>query len=181
MSNNTQAKTVRESINLGTEAREDRSLETSKSPELGGSREKISGALAEGQSTDVAENMESGEVKEVASEGGEIKGDSAKGSGGKGASAGQGNGAMTFTFDVSNLPPAPEMIRKIEEYLRAEIRQLEKQAQSYKGGWFRTPDYYKHNETVIKIREKTVILKRLLYMAVDAIKKIFLQMFGART
>lgn len=176
-----QPKTVREAVRLEPEAREDRARESEKTPELGGAREQISGALAEGQKTEMIEGMESGKVREMASEGGEIKGDRAMKTRGKSTGSGTKAGAFAFTFDEKNLPEVPEMIRKIEEYLRAEIRQLEKQARYYKGGIFRKPDYHKHNEVVIKIREKTVLLKRLLYMAMDAIKKLFLQMFGART
>lgn len=174
----TTVKTVRESVALEPETKEDRARESEKTPELGGAREQISGTLAEGQKSEMMEGMESGEVREMASEGRETKGDSAMKTRGKGAGAGTKAGGFAFTFDEKNLPPVPDMIRKIEEYLRAEIHHLEKQARYYKGGIFRKPDYHKHNEAVIKIREKTVLLKRLLYMAVDAIKKLFLHMFG---
>lgn len=149
---------------------------------MSGSREKISGTLAEGQKGQVAEGIESGEIRETMAEGGEIKDDGTKTSNrGRGDGGSAANGSTPFTFDEKNLPEVPEMIRKIEEFLRAEIRQLEKRARYYKGGFFRKPDYHKHSEAVVKIREKTVLLKRLIHMAIDAVKKLFLQMFGVRT
>ena len=83
--------------------------------------------------------------------------------------------SAAFTFDEQNLPPAPEMITKIEKILRAEIRSLEKQAKRYQGGLFRKPNYPKYSETMIEIRKKNVLLKRLFSLAAEALKKMFIQ------
>ena len=142
------------------------------------SRQEIAGALTEG-----GEFVESAEVREVTAEAGEVKGDGAakaqqKKDDGKAATAGAATTA--FTFDEKNLPPVPEMIKKIENMLRAEIRSLERDARRFQGGLFRKPNMPKYSETLIEIRKKNVLLKRLVSMAGDMLKKLFLQMFGKK-
>ncbi len=141
------------------------------SSNFGGSRQEIAGTIAEG--------MESSErVSESAAEGTESKGD---GSGKKQQQKDEnkkGSSKFTFTFDEKNLPPAPVMIRKIEDALRKEVHKLEKQAKYYQGGIFRKGDYPKYSETMCEIRKRNVLLRRIVTLAFDALKKLFLQMFG---
>lgn len=154
-----------------------------KSPEgLSDSRANIAGALEGGESQEGAELMDSGEkISETAGEGRERKGD---GTPKKGQSQQQGDdddqSGVAFTFDESNLPPVPKMIKQIESQLRKDIYQLEKEAKQYKGGLFRKPNYTKYSQTMIEIRKKTVSLRRVLTMAADSVKKMFLQMFGKK-
>lgn len=140
------------------------------------SRAEIAGTLGEGQS---AEIIETGEVREVMGEARETKGDSAGGKKKDGGAAAQ-TASTAFIFDEKNLPPVPEMIQKIEQTLRSEIRKLEKDARRYQGGLFRQPNPAKLNATMIEIRKKNVLLKRLVNMASEALKRMFLQMFGTR-
>ncbi|GEM_PF-3655606 len=142
------------------------------SSNFGESRQEIAGTLAEGM--DGSER-----ISESAAEGREAKGDGAgkkqhqKDDDKKGSSQ-----KFTFTFDEKNLPPAPVMIRKIEEALRGEVHKLEKRAKSYQGGIFKRGDYPKYSETMCEIRKKNVLLRRIVTLAFDALKKLFLQMFG---
>lgn len=149
--------------------------------DLSSSRESIAGALADGQ--EGGEVIESGEVRETAAEGREVKGDGQptgkKKDDGKAGKAG-GASTATFTFDDKNLPAAPVMIKKIEERLRSEIRLLSKDAKKYQGGFFHPANPMKLSETMIEIRKKSVLLRRLMTMASEALKKLFLQMFGVR-
>lgn len=140
--------------------------------QLGSSRGEIAGTLIEG--------MEGSErASEQVSEGREVKGDSTqkkktqKGDD-KRTRASQG----TFTFDEKNLPPADEMITRIERELRTEIKNLEKRARYYQGGMFRKADFPKYSETMIEIRKKHVLLRRIFHMAAEALKKLFIHMFG---
>ncbi|MDP3975837.1 MAG: hypothetical protein Q8P95_02875, partial [bacterium] len=89
-------------------------------------------------------------------------------------------GDDNFTFDEQNLPPAPDMIRKIELILRSEIKQLEKKMKKYEGNLFRSPDYPMLSETVGEIRKKRILLRRLAQFAYDALKKLFVQMFAPK-
>ena len=141
------------------------------------SRREIAGTIAEGaEGTEAAgEVIVGGEkVSEVSGAGKEQKGGAMQPAG---VQAGDQSITATFTFDEKNLPPAPEMIRRIEKHLRAEISHLEKKAREYKGGLFRNPDYNKYGDAVIQIRQKRVLLGRLLTMAADALKKLFIQIF----
>lgn len=156
------------------------SVETPK--EVSSSRVEIAGTLIEGQE-EGGELIEAGEVREVTGESREVKGDGMA----AGKKKGDGQAAQTaaattttFTFDEQNLPPAPEMIKKIEVTLRAEIRKLERDARKYQGGLFRQPNPEKLNATMIEIRRKNVLLKRLVSMASEALKRMFLQMFGTK-
>ena len=141
------------------------------------SREAVAGALSEG-----GEFVESAEVREKTAEGGEVKGDSAgqKKKDDSAAGTTAAGGTTGFTFDEQNLPAVPEMIKKIEDMLRAEIRTLERDARIFQGGIFRKPDLPRYSETIIEIRKKNVLLKRLMSMAGDALKKLFLKMFAAK-
>lgn len=154
---------------------------------LSSARQDIAGALVESGAEGGGEFVESGEkVRETAAEGREVKGDAAakaqqtKKDDGQ-AAAGTGS-AATFVYDDHNLPAVPEMIRKIEQELRGEIRKLERDALRYKGGilGLRKPDFPRYSETIIELRDKNVLLKRLAGFAADALKKLFLQMFGAK-
>lgn len=157
--------------------KKERSLEGGEAPvktpenkeHLPTARGEIVGALSEG----VEVGGES--VSEVASERRE-----GTGSGMPASGKGDDQGAASFTFDETNLPPAPEMIQKIERQLRSEIRHLQKQARYHQGSLFRKPDFPRYSETMIEIRKKNVLLKRLFSFAAEALKKLFLQMFGAK-
>lgn len=141
------------------------------------SRQDIAGAL-ETEAEEGGELVETGErVSEIAAEGKEQKG---VGMGGKKKKDDSKAAAITFTFDESNLPPAPEMIQRIERQLRAEIHLLEKKARIFQGSLFRKPDYSKYSETMIEMRKKTVLLRRLITMAADSIKKLFIRMFSPK-
>lgn len=160
--------------------------ETAQSPEgLDSSRQNIAGALetGEGGGELTAEGMESSErVSEAAGEGREKKGDGVKtGKGGSQQGDDDQQGDDQFVFDDTNLPPAPAMIRKIEKQLRRDISTLEKQARQYQGGLFRKPNYTKYSETMIEIRNKTILLRKLVSLAADQLKKLFLQMFGKKS
>ncbi|MGE3278766.1 MAG: hypothetical protein AB7J40_03135 [Candidatus Altimarinota bacterium] len=156
------------------------SVETPK--EVSSSRVEIAGTLIEGQ--DTGEFVESGEIREVAGESREVKGDGVaagkKKDDGQAAAQTGAAATTTFTFDEHNLPPAPVMIKKIEETLRSEIRKLEKDARRYQGGIFRQPNPEKFSATMIEIRRKNVLLKRLVTMASEVLKRMFLQMFGSK-
>ncbi|MDP2691202.1 MAG: hypothetical protein Q8O95_02230 [bacterium] len=145
---------------------------------LGESREKAAQVIAEGMQEGETGVESSERVSEVTAEGAEKKGAS-MGAGNQQSDAGSIS-TSTFVFDEDNLPPAPKMIQMIEKVLRSEIGDLMKEAKKHKGGWFRQPDYTKYNETMIEIRKKNVLLSRLLHMASEALKKIFLQMFGPK-
>lgn len=152
------------------------------SKELREGRGDIAKTLGQTETADgQGEVIESGEVREVSSEGSEQKGDGSrqqqKGDDDDGQQAGQ-SGA--FTFDEKNLPPVPEMIAKIEQHLRKEIRNLGKKAAQYRGGIFRKADYPKYSETICEIRKKHVLLRRLAHMAAELIKSLFLQLFGGK-
>lgn len=166
-------------------------VKPSKNPDLASpqgvdsSRMDIAGTLEAGaeEGGESSELMDTGEkVSEVSAEGREKKGDGIKKGGkqqikkddGKKGDDGQ------IIFDETNLPPAPLMIKKIEKQLRKDISRLEKQARKYQGGFFRKSNYSKYSETMIEIREKTIQLRRLLLMAADQLKKMFLQMFGKK-
>lgn len=93
----------------------------------------------------------------------------------------QGDAAgIVFTFDEKNLPPAPKMIRQIEKVLRQEIRGLEREAKRHRAGIFRKGDLNRYSDAVSEIRKKNVLLKRLLIMAVDALKKLYIQIFAPK-
>lgn len=160
-------------------------LQQQSSPkELSDSREVISSTLESGEGGEqVSEFSEGSErVSETASEGKEQKGDGVKTSQkSDDGQQGDDDDDATFTFDEGNLPPVPDMIKKIEKQLRTDIRKLEKEARKYSGGLFRKPNYTKYSETMIEIRKKTVLLKRLVGMASDALKKLFLQMFQKKS
>lgn len=140
-------------------------------------REAIAEALSETESA--GEMVEIGEtVSEVKESGREQKGDGVKTSGGTQQDDGQQDDDGTgFVFDENHLPPAPKMIKKIEEQLRAQINELESQARKYRGGPFRKADLNKYSETMIQIRQKNTLLQRLASMAYDAVKNMFIQMF----
>lgn len=146
------------------------------------SRQEIAGTLEGQKGSEMMADVE--RVSERATEGKEVKGDGAGATQQKkdDGSAGQGAGATTtaFTFDEKNLPAVPEMIKRIENQLRSDIRKLERDARRYQGGLLRKPDLNKYSETIIEIRKKNVLLKRLLSMAGDIIKKMFVHMFGNR-
>ncbi len=166
--------------------KQSQAVESPSSPQgLDSSRQNIAGALegaAEGG--DSVDSMESSEkVSEMAAEGRERKGDGFK----KGSKKddgkkddGDGKKDDQFVFDETNLPPAPAMIKKIEKQLRTDISMLEKEARKYQGGLFRKANYSKYSETMIEIRKKTILLKRLVSMAADQLKKMFLHMFGKK-
>lgn len=146
-------------------------------------RQDIAGALVESGAEGAGGFVESGEkVRETAAEGREVKGDAAaktqqtKKDDGQ-AAAGT---SATFIYDDQNLPMVPDMIRKIEAELRGEIRKLERDANRFKGSILRKPDLPKYSETIIELREKNVLLKRIAGMAAEALKKLFLQMFGPK-
>jgi hypothetical protein len=171
---------------LSAAPKQSQSSESKPSPKgLDSSRQNIAGALegeadAGGEMT--AEGMESSEkVSEMAAEGREKKGDGIK-KGGKKDDDKKDDGKKDdqFVFDETNLPPAPAMIKKIEKQLRKDIGKLEKQARKYHGGLFRKANYSKYSETMIEIRKKTILLKRLLSLAADQLKRMFLQMFGKK-
>jgi hypothetical protein len=146
-------------------------------------RGKIAEALATEGVEEEGDGIESGEIRETVSEGGEVKGEGkpATKKDDKKQKKDDGKaGSASFTFDEKNLPPAPDMIRKIELTLRSEIKELEKERKKYQGNLFRKPDYPKLSETVSKIRRKEVLLKRLVGMAYDAVKKLFIQMFSPK-
>lgn len=150
---------------------------------LSSARQDIAGALGEAG----GEFVESGEkIRETAAEGREVKGDAAaKGQQTKkddGQAATGGTATATFLYDDQNLPAVPDMIRKIEQELRSEIRNLERDAQRYRGGFLglRKPDFPRYSETMIELRDKNVLLKRIAGMAAEALKKLFLQMFGPK-
>jgi len=159
---------------------------SSESPQgLDTSRKDIAGTLETGTEGEESggELMDTGEkVSEGVAEGREQKGDSAGGKqkGDDDQKKDDGTAATTFTFDEGNLPPAPEMIKRIESQLRKDIHQLEKKARRYQGGLFRKPDYPKYSETMVEMRKKTVLLRRLVSLAGDALKKMFVQMFSAK-
>lgn len=139
-----------------------------------GSRESIAGTLT-------VEGLESKEkVTESAAEDKKTQGDGAQQTKQTGDDSAGAGAAMSFTFDEQNLPPVDDMIRKIEQELRLEIRNLEKQARKYQGGWFTQPDYPNYHQTMIEIRKKNVLLKTLVHLAAEALKKLFLQMFGTK-
>jgi hypothetical protein len=150
--------------------------------EVSSSRVEIAGALIEGQ--DAGEVIESGEVREMMSEAREAKGDgmavAKKKDDGQAAQTGGAATTTAFTFDEKNLPPAPEMIRKIEESLRAEIQELERDLKKYQGGFLRKPNPEKLSAAMIEMRKKNVLLRRIVTMASEALKKLFLQMFGTK-
>lgn len=164
--------------------------EAAKAPEqaeapkgLDTSRKDIAGALETGEEGAEAggEMVETGErVSEVAAEGRERKGAAMAGKKKKDEGKKAKAAAVTFTFDESNLPPAPVMIKRIENQLRKDIHQLEKRARRFQGGLFRKADYPQYSETMGEIRRKTVILRRLVTMATDLIKKMFIQMFAPK-
>ena len=90
----------------------------------------------------------------------------------------QGDGEDTdLLFDEKHLPPAPQMIRRIEKQLRTQISQLEKEARKFKGGVFGRMDLHKYSETMIQIREKNVLLQRLLSMAYESLKSLYIHFF----
>jgi|CXWL01.1.fsa_nt_gi hypothetical protein len=143
------------------------------------SRQEIAGTLEGEKGGEMMTEVE--RVSEQARESKEIKGDSAGGQQPKkdDGTTGQTAAATTaFTFDEKNLPAVPEMIKRIEDQLRAEIRKLERDARRYQGGILRKPDLPKYSATIIEIRKKNVLMKRLFSMAGDMIKKMFLHMFG---
>lgn len=147
-------------------------------------RQEIAGALVE-SGAEGGEFVESGEkVRETAAEGREVKGDAAAKAQQTKKDDGQAatGTSATFLYDDHNLPAVPEMIRKIEQELRGEIRNLERDAQRYRGGFLglRKPDFPRYSETMIELRDKNVLLKRLAGFAADALRKLFLQMFGAK-
>src|SRR5690606_18706835 len=121
--------------------------------DVSASRAEIAGTLGEGQSTEI---IETGEVREVMGEAREAKGDGAAAGKKKDDGAAAQTATTALIFDEKNLPPAPEMIQKIEQTLRSEIRKLEKDARRYQGGLFRQPNPAKLNATMIEIRKKNV-------------------------
>lgn len=155
-------------------------METPKA--FGEGRGEIAKTIGTGEVVEAGEFIESAEVREVASEAAERKGDMArrqKKDEGK-AAAGAAGVAVQFIFDEKNLPPVPEMIAKIEKHLRREIRHLQKKALQYQGGLFRNPDFPKYSETIAEIRKKHVLLRRIAHMAAELIKNLFLHMFGRK-
>jgi len=149
--------------------------------EVSSSRVEIAGTLIEGQEEGAV--IESGEVREMMGEGRETKGGGLvtgkkKDDGQTGQTA--GTPSTAFTFDEKNLPPAPVMIRKIEDSLRSEIRKLERDVRKYQGGLLRKPNPEKLSAAMIEMRKKNVLLRRIVTMASEALKKLFLQMFGSK-
>ncbi len=145
-------------------------------------RSAIAETLADAESS--GEVVEIGEtVSEVKESGKEQKGDGMKSGKAQQDDGQQAGSSAGFVFDENQLPPAPKMIKKIEEQLRSQITQLEKQASLYKGNplLFRKPDLNKYSETMIQIREKNTLLQRLASMAYDAVKKMFVQMFKPKS
>jgi hypothetical protein len=140
------------------------------------SRQEIAGALIEGQ--EGTEIIETGEVREMMGEAREAQGDGAPKGKKKDDGAAQTTATTGFTFDEKNLPPVPEMIKKIEKTLRADIQKLERDVRRYEGGIFRSANPEKLSATVIELRNKEVTLRRLMSMASEALKRMFLQMFG---
>jgi hypothetical protein len=138
-------------------------------------------ALGEGSGEGQEAGIDAGRerVSEVREGAREQKGDAAGKKTGDGKKSSGDDAGAGFVFDDQHLPPAPTIIKRIEDDLRRQIRQLEKKATQYKGGWFglRSPDYHKYNETMSEIRERHVLLKRIVSMAYDALKKLYIQMF----
>lgn len=145
-------------------------------------RGEIAGKLAEGaEGGEIAEGAPTAEVREVAGEGREVKGEGAAPAKKKDEGAAPPGGAAPIViFEEAKLPPVPEMIAQIEKALRGEIRTLMKEVSRHRGGWFRKPNYPKYSAAIIQVRSKNVLLKRLFDMAADAIKKLFLQLFGEK-
>ncbi|MDF2378795.1 MAG: hypothetical protein P1V18_01040 [Candidatus Gracilibacteria bacterium] len=87
-----------------------------------------------------------------------------------------------FVFDENKLPKAPQMIKKIEEELRGQIKVLQRDAKKYSGGFFSgKADLNKYSEATIQLREKNIMLKKIVSMAYDAVKKIYIQMFKPKS
>lgn len=148
---------------------------------MGASRSEIAGTLAEG--VEGGEMMDTGEKVSESAEGGrERKAQGVKKGDASTAATTKGDDDDDeFVFDEKNLPPAPKMIKMIEKKLRAEIADLEKQAKKYRGGWiFGEPDLPRLSETVGQIRDRNVLLKRIVTMAAEKLKKIFVKMFAPK-
>jgi len=154
---------------------------------LGQQRGEVARTLAEGGEAagEAGEGVtETGEVRETISEGpSETKG---AGMGQKKKDDDQGDAAKAaqasgqFIFDASNLPPAPKMIKMIEDQLRTDIKDLSKIAKGFKPSFWKDGDMPKYSDTVREIRQKNVLLKRLFTLAYDVLKKMFIQMFGSK-
>jgi len=149
--------------------------------DLSGKRGAIAGALEARQEGEV---LEGAEVKEVVAEAGERAGETKPVVKKKKKDEGKAATAVVTTdelvFEREKLPEVPEMIAKIEDKLRAEIKKLQKEAKYHRGNIFRKPNLSKLSETMGQLRKKYVMLKRLATMAAESIKKIFMQMFGAK-
>lgn len=154
-----------------------KTVEQEQQPEVKDVREGAFGVILEGQEgQEDGEVMGTGEVKEMSEKKRDDMSGGTKDDGAAGTQQGDDDGAA-FVFDEHNLPPAPKMIKQIEKALRKDIHKLEKEARKYQGGLFRKPDYPKYSETMIQLRHRTVLLKKLLSLAADAVKKLFIQMF----
>ena len=96
---------------------------------------------------------------------------------GQTGTAQQQGGTTQFIFDEKNLPPVDEVIKRIEAKLRMDIKKLEMKAKKYKGGVFSKPDYQNLSKVIREIREKRILIQRLIGMAADALKKLYVTLF----